>query len=172
EAGGLRVGVLEGATPGLGGEVHGLVDGGGAGGVPAEGARLEEAVLLHEVADRVVELVVAVQGQGKPRRVVEARERVRARLEYEHVLARRRQRVRGGPAARAAPDDAEVEAREAAVPEDVVVSPVAGHAQSGAKIPVRAMIVSCTFSASGVIGRGAATSSGLGVDMGWSGRST
>ncbi len=171
EARRFRVGMLEGAAHRLGEQVHVRVDGGGAHGVAAERARLEEGVLLHEVADRVLELVVAVQGQGKPRRVVEARERVRARLQHEHVLARSRQHVRRRPAAGAAPDDAEVEAGEAVVPEDLVFRLAAGHAQSVPKMRVKAMIVSWTLLAAALIGRGPLTSSGLGVDMGWSGRS-
>jgi len=166
----LRVGVLEGAAHGPGEDVHVLVDGRGARGVAAEGARLEEAVLLHEAPERVLELVVAVQGEGKARGVVEARERVRARLEHEHVFVRGRQYVRRRPAAGTAPDDAEVEAREAAVPEHVVFR-LAGHAQSVPKMRVKAMIVSWTRLASALIGRGPLSSSGFGVDMGWSGRS-
>src|SRR5207247_2068478 len=74
-------------------------------------------------------------------------------------------------AAGAAPDDAEVEAGEAVVPEDLVFRLAAGHAQSVPKMRVKAMIVSWTLLAAALIGRGPLTSSGLGVDMGWSGRS-
>src|SRR4029450_6367087 len=99
---------------------------------------------------------------------VELRERVRSRLEDEHRLARRREHVRGGTAPGTAADDAEVEACERGIPEDVFPT---CHQQAFSNEPV-AVTMNCTpRSASADSGFGPSISSGLGVDSGWSGRS-
>ena len=53
--------------------------------------------------------------------LVDTGERVRTRFEDQHGLAGGRERVRRRPAARPAPDDADVEVREPRVPEHVVL---------------------------------------------------
>src|SRR5262249_41234476 len=65
-------------------------------------------------------------------RIIEGGPGVRTGFEDEDGLARGGEYVRGSAAARAAPDDADVEPRERAVAEDAIV--VAAHHRSGGSV--------------------------------------
>src|SRR5262249_27699858 len=113
--------------------------------------------------------------EGKPVRVVQAGERIVARLEDEDGFPGGGEHVRDGGATRAAADDAEVEARELAVPEDRVVC-APPHPHEGPRRVVRVTIVSSMLSPAAESGLGTTvprgpSSSGSAVDTGCAGSS-
>src|SRR5262249_56622733 len=112
--------------------------------------------------------------QGQGRGVVEARGGCGTRPREERRLARGGEDGGRGRSAGAAADDADVELGQVAGAEDVVVGLASFHSQQAPfeNSPAVARIEFWMNWPSGVSGRGPATSSGLGVDMGWSGRST
>src|SRR5439155_5119848 len=80
ETGRLGIGVLEGAAHCLGKRVHVTHQRARVCRARPERARLEECVLLDEAPDRVLELVVAVEGEGEGGTLVEAGKGIAAGL--------------------------------------------------------------------------------------------
>jgi hypothetical protein len=116
----LGVRELERPADRLGKEVHVIVELPRLCGIGAERPGFEQGIRVQKATDRVLELVVAVEGTGERFGIVETRKRISTGLEHEHVLPCRRQHVCDGSATGPAPDDTEVEARQAPIPEDVV----------------------------------------------------